>query len=105
MRIQYKNKIHRAGKFVLPVLQDTIKATTTTISFKYFSLSALFGGVIGGVLGAILMLEIFGEQGQEQAEEDEEEAARHPAEMRLQPEAILRLPRREPDEHDYLNEI
>ena len=76
------------------------------ISFKYFFLSALFGGVIGGVLGAMLTLEIFGEQGQEQAEEeDEEEAAHHPAEMRVQPEAILRLPRREPVEHDYLHEI
>ena len=75
------------------------------ISFKYFFFSALFGGVIGGVLGAMLTLEIFGEQGQEQAEEDEEEAARHPAEMRLQPEAILRLLRREPVEHDYLHEI
>ena len=74
------------------------------ISFKYFFLSALFGGVIGGVLGAMLTLEIFGEQGQEEAEEDEEEA-RHPAEMRLQPEAILRLPRREPVEHDYIHEI
>ena len=92
-------------EFVLSVLQGTIKATTNMISFKYFFLSALFGGVIGGVLGAMLTLEIFGEQGQEQAEEDEEEAARHPAEMRVQPEAILRLPRREPVEHDYLNEI
>ena len=91
-------------KFVLSVLQDTIKATTTMISFKYFFVSALFGGVIGGVLGAMLTLEIFGDQGQEQADDDEEEA-RHPAEMRLQPEAILRLPRREPVEHDYLHEI
>ena len=77
--------------------------TTTMISFKYFFLSALFGGVIGGVLGAMFTLNIFGEQGQEQAEEDEEEAARHPAEMRLRPEAIL--PRREPVEHDYIHEI
>ena len=86
-------------KFVLSVLQGTIKATTTMISFKYFFLSALFGGVIGGALGAMFTLNIFGEQGQEQAEEDEE------AEMRLQPEAILRLPRREPVEHDYMHEI
>ena len=92
-------------KFVLLVLQGTIKATTTMISFRYFFLSALFGGVIGGALGAMFTLNIFGEQGQEQAEEDEEEAARHPAEMRLQPEAILRLPRRGPVEHDYLHEI
>ena len=69
------------------------------ISFRYFFLSALFGGVIGGALGAMFTLNIFGEQGQEQAEEDEE------AEMRLQPEAILRLPRREPVEHDYMHEI
>ena len=62
---------------------QSCKATTTMISFKYFFLSALFGGVIGGVLGAMFTLNIFGEQGQEQAEEDEEEAARHPAEMRL----------------------
>ena len=86
-------------KFVLSVLQGTIKATTTMISFRYFFLSALFGGVIGGALGAMFTLNIFGEQGQEQAEEDEE------AEMRLQPEAILRLPRREPVEHDYIHEI
>ena len=92
-------------KFVLSVLQGTIKATATMISFRYFFLSALFGGVIGGVLGAMFTLNIFVEQGQEQAEEDEEEAARHPAEMRLQPEAILRLPRREPVEHDYIHEI
>ena len=90
-------------KFVLLVLQGTIKATTTMISFRYFFLSALFGGVIGGALGAMFTLNIFGEQGQEQAEEDEEEAARHPAEMRLQPEAIL--PRREPVEHDHIHEI
>ena len=90
-------------KFVLLVLQGTIKATTTMISFRYFFLSALFGGVIGGVLGAMFTLNIFVEQGQEQAEEDEEEAARHPAEMRLRPEAIL--PRREPVEHDYIHEI
>ena len=75
------------------------------ISFRYFFLSALFGGVIGGVLGAMFTLNIFVEQGQEQAEEDEEEAARHPAEIRLQPEVILRLPRREPVEHDYIHEI
>ena len=76
------------------------------ISFRYFFLSALFGGVIGGVLGAMFTLNIFVEQAQEQAEEDEEEAARHPAaEMRLQQEAILRLPRREPVEHDYIHEI
>ena len=97
--------LHRAGKFVLPVLQGTIKGTTNMISFKYSFLSALFGGVIGGVLGAMLTLKIFGKQGQEQADDDEEEAARHPAEMRVQPEAILRLPRREPVEHDYLHEI
>ena len=76
------------------------------ISFKYSFLSALFGGVIGGVLGAMFTLKIFGDQVQEQPEEDEEEAARHPAEMRLQPGAILRrLPRREPVEHDYIQEI
>ena len=100
--------INRAGKFLLPVLQRTIKGTTNMISFKYSFLSALFGGVIGGFLGAMLTLKIFGyqgPQGQEQADEDEEEAARHPAEMRLQPEAILRLPRREPVEHDYIHEI
>ena len=74
-------------------------------SFKYSFLSALFGAVIGGVLGAMFTLTIFRKQGQEQADEDEEEAARHPAEMRLQPEAILRLPRREPVEHDYIHEI
>ena len=73
------------------------------ISFKYSFLSALFGGVIGGFLGALLTLKIFGDQGQEQA--DDEEEARHPAEMRLQPEAILRLPRREPVEHEYIHEI
>ena len=50
-----------------------IKATTTMISFKYFFLSALFGGVIGGVLGAMLTLKIFGDQVQEHADEDEEE--------------------------------
>ena len=76
------------------------------ISFKYYFLSALFGGVIGGFLGAMLTLEIFGDQGQgkEQADDDEEEA-RHPAEMKLHPEAILRLPKREPVEHDYIHEI
>ena len=74
------------------------------ISFKYSFLSALFGGVIGGFLGAMLTLKIFGDQVQEQADDDEEEAL-HPAEMRLQPEAILRLPRREPVEHDYIHEI
>ena len=76
------------------------------ISFKYFFLSALFGGVIGGVLGAMLTLKIFEDQIQEQADEGEEEA-RHPAELvGLQPEAILRrLPRREPVEHDYILEI
>lgn len=85
-------------------MQGTIKATTTMISFRYFFLSALFGGVIGGVLGAMFTLNIFVEQAQEQAEEDEEEAARHPAaEMRLRPEVIL--PRREPVEHDYIHEI
>ena len=74
------------------------------ISFKYFFLSVLFGGVIGGGLGAMLTLKIFGDQGQEQADLDEEEA-RHPAEMRLQLEATPRLPRREPVEHDYIPEI
>ena len=74
------------------------------IFFKYFLLSALFGGVIGGGLGAMLTLKIFGDQEQEQADLDEEEA-RHPAEMRLQLEATLRLPRREPVEHDYIPEI
>ena len=74
------------------------------ISFKYFFLSALFGGVIGGGLGAMLTLKIFGDQGQEQADLDEKEA-RHPAEMRLQLEATPRLPRREPVEHDYIPEI
>ena len=52
----------------------------------------------------MLTLKIFGDQGQEQADLDEEEA-RHPAEMRLQLEATLRLPRREPVEHDYIPEI
>ena len=75
------------------------------ISYKYSFLSALFGGVIGGFLGAMLTLKIFGDQGQEQADDDGEEAAHHPAEMRLQPEAIMRLPRREPVEHDYINGI
>ena len=74
------------------------------ISFKYFFLSALFGGDISGVLGAMLTLKIFGDQGQEQADDDEEEA-RHPTEMRLQQEATLRLHRREPVEHDYIPEI
>ena len=76
------------------------------ISFKYSFLSALFGGVIGGFLGAMLTLKIFGDQGQGQVQaDDDEEEARHQAEMRLQPEAILRLPRREPVEHDYIHEI
>ena len=84
-------------KFVLSVLQGTIKATTTMISFRYFFLSALFGGVIGGFLGAMLTLKIFGDQEQEQEQADDDE-------MRLQPEAILRLSRREPVEHDYVPE-
>ena len=86
------------------VLHGAIKGTTNMISFKYSFLSALFGGLIGGFLGAMLTLKIFGDQGQEQADDDEEEAL-HPAEMRLQPEAILRLPRREPEEHDCIHEI
>ena len=68
------------------------------ISFKYFFWSALFGGVIGGVLGAMLMLNIYDDRhdrGQEQAEGRE---ALHPA-------ADMRLPRREPVEHDYIPEI
>ena len=65
------------------------------ISFKYFFWSALFGGVIGGVLGAMLTLNIFSDQRQEQAEGRE---ALHPA-------ADMRLPRREPVEHDYIPDI
>ena len=76
------------------------------ISFKYFFWSALFGGVIGGVLGAMLTLQIFDDQRREQADEHEDRGALHPAaDMRLQQEAILRLPRREPVEHDYIPEI
>ena len=74
------------------------------ISFKYSFLTALFGGVIGGFLGAMLTLKIFGDQGQEQADDDNQEV-RHPAEIMQQPEAILRLPRREPVEHDYIQQI
>ena len=68
------------------------------ISFKYSFLSALFGGVIGGFLGAMLTVKIFGDQEQEQEQADDDE-------MRLQLEAILRLSRREPVEHDYIHEI
>ena len=77
------------------------------ISFKYFLWSALFGSVIGGVFGAMLTLQIFDDQRRrEQPAEDEDREALHPAaDMRLQQEAILRLPRREPVEHDYIPEI
>ena len=76
------------------------------ISFKYFFWSALFGGVIGGVFGAMLTLKILDVHRREQADEDEDREALHPAaDMRLQQEAILRLPRREPVEHDYIPEI
>ena len=72
-------------------------------SFKYFFWSALFGGVIGVALGAMLTFQVFDDQQHEQAEDDEE--VLHPAaDMRLQQEAILRLPRREPVEHDYVPE-
>ena len=72
-------------------------------SFKYFFWSALFGGVIGVALGAMLTFQVFDDQQHEQAEDDEE--VLHPAaDMRLQQEAILRLPGREPVEHDYVPE-
>ena len=76
------------------------------ISFKYSFLTALFGGVIGGFLGAMLMLKIFGDQGQEQADDDDQQVRHdHPDEIMQQPEAILRLPRREPVEHEYIQHI
>ena len=75
------------------------------ISFNNFFLSALFGGVIGGVLGAMLTLKIFADQGQEQADEHEEEDRDRGAPDVRQQEAILRLPRREAVEHDYIPEI
>ena len=64
-------------------------------SFKYFFWSALFGGVIGVALGAMLTFQVFDDQRHEHDDEDD---------MRLQQEAILRLPRREPVEHDYVPE-
>ena len=61
------------------------------------------GGVIGVALGAMLTFQVFDDQQHEQAEDDEE--VLHPAaDMRLQQEAILRLPGREPVEHDYVPE-
>ena len=76
------------------------------ISFNNFFWSALFGGVIGGVLGAMWTLNIFGDQEPGQAErEEEEDRDRGAPDMRLQQEAILRLPRREPVEHEYVPEI
>ena len=71
------------------------------ISFKYSFLTALFGGVIGGFLGAMLTLKIFGDQ----QPDDDNQDVRYPAEIMQQPEAILRLPRREPVEHDYIQQI
>ena len=71
-------------------------------SFKYFFWSALLGGVIGVALGAMLTFQVFDDQRHEQAEDDEE--VLHRADMRLQQEAILRLPGREPVEHDYVPE-
>ena len=62
------------------------------ISFNNFFWSAFFGGVIGGVLGAMLTFKIFGDQGQEQADEEDRDGGG--------PE--VRLPRREPVEHDYI---
>lgn len=53
------------------------------------------GGVIGVALGAMLTFQVFDDQRHEQAEDDD---------MRLQQEAILRLPGREPVEHDYVPE-
>ena len=64
-------------------------------SFKYFFWSALLGGVIDVALGAMLTFQVFDDQRHEQAEDDD---------MRLQQEAILRLPGREPVEHDYVPE-
>ena len=77
------------------------------ISFNNFFWSALCGGVIGGVLGAMLTLKIFGDQEPGQAEREvEEDPNRDRApDMRLQQEAILRLHRREPVEHEYIPEI
>ena len=76
------------------------------ISFNNFFWSALCGGVIGGVLGAMLTLKIFGDQEPGQAErEEEEDRDRGAPDMRLQQEAILRLHRREPVEHEYIPEI
>ena len=78
------------------------------ISFKYSFLTALFAGVIGGFLGAMLTLKIFGDQEQEHADDDNEDdiqEVRQPAEIMQQPEAILRLPRREPVELDYIQQI
>ena len=71
-------------------------------SFKYFFWSALLGGVIGVAWGAMLTFQVFDDQRNEQAEDDEE--VLHRADMRLQQEAILRLPGREPVEHDYVPE-
>ena len=75
------------------------------VSFKQFFWSALFGGVIGVALGAMLTFQIFDDQRLEQADEGEDREVLHPADdMRLQQEAILRLPRREPVEHDCIPE-
>ena len=73
------------------------------ISFNNFIWSALFGVVIGGVLGAMLTLKIFGDQEQEQDEDEEEDRDRGAPD--IQQEAIPRLHRREPVEHDYIPEI
>ena len=87
------------------ILRGTTRATNNMVSFKYFFWSALFGGVIGVALGAMLTFQIFDDQRHEQADEDEDREVLHPAaDMRLQQEAILRLPRREPVEHDYIPE-
>ena len=77
------------------------------ISFNNFFWSALFGGVIGGVLGAMLTLKTFGDQepGQAEREEEEDPNRDRAPDMRLQQEAILRLHRREPVEHEYIPEI
>ena len=72
------------------------------ISFNNFPWSALFAGVIGGVLGAIMLRrKIFGDQGPEREQADDE----HEEEDRDRGAPDVRLPRREPVEHDYIPEI
>ena len=90
-------------------LRGTIRATHNMISFNNFPWRVLFVGVIGVALGAMLRRKIFGDQEpeREQAEDEheEEDRDRGAPDMRLHQEAILRLHRREPVEHDYIPEI